>query len=361
MQDTTKHVLVTIGFIGIIMTVLIANILTQDKTVSITERRKLAQLPEITVDSLLEGKVAKQWESYTVDQFIARDWLRSIHAFSSRYLFGQQDTHQLFEKDGGIYSMEYPLKERNVQIAAEKMNHVYQQYLQGMDVYYAVIPDKNYYLENDSHLKMDYAALQTILQENLPHMQYIHIWDSLTLEDYYKTDLHWKQENLQDVVQTIQQEMQVTDTSDTVYNIEEKGDFYGAYYGQLGVAVPPDTLSIITNPTIENCVTYNYETKKTGEIYMAPTSADAYDTYLSGATPLIAIENPNANTDKELLLFRDSFGSSLAPWLVENYKNITLIDLRYMSSSLLPEYIQFHDQDVLFLYSTVILNQNAWK
>ena len=86
-----------------------------------------------------------------------------------------------------------------------------------------------------------------------------------------------------------------------------------------------------------------------------------YDIFVSGATPLITIENPNAKNEKELLLFRDSFGSSLAPLLVENYRKITLIDIRYMSSKLLGEFIDFKDQHVLFLYSTVVLNQNILK
>ena len=66
-------------------------------------------------------------------------------------------------------------------------------------------------------------------------------------------------------------------------------------------------------------------------------------------------------TNKELLLFRDSFGSSIAPLLVENYSKITLIDLRYISSMILDKYIDFKEQDVLFLYSTVVLNQNILK
>lgn len=82
---------------------------------------------------------------------------------------------------------------------------------------------------------------------------------------------------------------------------------------------------------------------------------------MSGAVPLISIENPNAKTEKELLIFRDSFGSSIAPLLVENYKKITLIDLRYISSELLDNYIEFNNQDVLFLYSVLILNQNVLK
>lgn len=77
--------------------------------------------------------------------------------------------------------------------------------------------------------------------------------------------------------------------------------------------------------------------------------------------PLIEIQNQNAETKKELLIFRDSFGSSLAPLLIENYKKITLIDLRYISSDILDNYIIFNDQDVLFIYSTLILNQNVLK
>ena len=101
--------------------------------------------------------------------------------------------------------------------------------------------------------------------------------------------------------------------------------------------------------------------RKNGEVYTEPKSADKYDIYLNGATSLITVENPNANTDKELLLFRDSFGSSIAPLLVENYKKITLIDIRYMSSTLLEQYIDFENQDVLFLYSALVLNQNIFK
>lgn len=140
-----------------------------------------------------------------------------------------------------------------------------------------------------------------------------------------------------------------------------KESFCGAYYGQLATNVSPDELYVLTNETIENCTTYNYEKKKNSPIYTETSSADRYDIFVSGATPLISIENPNSKTDKELLLFRDSFGSSIAPLLVENYSKISLVDLRYISSQLLGEFIEFNDQDVLFLYSTVVLNQNILK
>ena len=78
--------------------------------------------------------------------------------------------------------------------------------------------------------------------------------------------------------------------------------------------------------------------------------------FLSGSLSLITIENPNANTEKELILFRDSFSSSLAPLLIPGYAKITMVDIRYIQSDLLDSWIDFDNQDVLFLYSTLVLN-----
>ena len=38
---------------------------------------------------------------------------------------------------------------------------------------------------------------------------------------------------------------------------------------------------------------------------------------------------------------------------------VTLVDIRYMVSGLVPQYVEFTDQDVLFLYSTYVVNQSA--
>ena len=88
---------------------------------------------------------------------------------------------------------------------------------------------------------------------------------------------------------------------------------------------------------------------------------DSYDVFLSGATPLLTITNKEATTDRELILFRDSFGSSIAPLIIENYQKITMIDLRYIGSKYLASIndIDFTDNsDVLFLYSVPIINNS---
>lgn len=361
MEDKTRNVAITVGFALILMILFLANIVKQDQEISITERRKLAQFPEITLKKVINGEVSKKLDDYTVDQFVIRDVFRGIKSFFSRNILRQQDNNGLFEKNGAIYKMEYPLNEKNVNKSIDKINEIYEKYLQDMNVYYAIIPDKNYYLKEDEHLRFDYDKIEKIGLEKLNHLQYIDIWEDLELEDYYKTDLHWRQENLQKVVKKLQLSMGNQNREEIKYIKTNMGKFYGTYYGQLGVNVAPDELYILTNDIIENCKTYDYEKEEISTIYNKSNSKDKYDIYLSGPVPLIRIENPNAREEKELLIFRDSYGSSLAPLLVQNYRKITLIDLRYISSTLLEDYIEFKDQDVLFLYSTLVLNQNVLK
>ncbi|HCS73202.1 MAG TPA: hypothetical protein DIW17_04915, partial [Clostridiales bacterium] len=106
-----------------------------------------------------------------------------------------------------------------------------------------------------------------------------------------------------------------------------------------------------SNKIIESAEVYDYSSKCSGKVYSPDKfqGIDPYDVFLSGAVPLITISNSACQSGKELLLFRDSFGSSIAPLLLSGYSRITLVDLRYIASNHLEEYIEFNEQDVLFL------------
>lgn len=362
MSEKTRNKIIVIGFVSILFIFFIANIVKKDEQISLTERRKLAQFPTITFKSIKSGKVSEDIDKYTVDQFVFRDSFRSIKSFWSKNIYRQKDNNGLFLKDESIYKIEYPLNKENVKSSANKIKNVYDKYLKNNNVYYSIIPDKSYYLQSD-YLKIDVSEVQEIMSKILSDINYIDITKSLDLEDYYRTDLHWKQENLENVINTIKNEMNLKETIGN-YEIRNLGDFYGTYYGQLGIKVEPDTINILLNDTIRNSVVYNYEKNTNQKVYdmeKLKSSADKYDVYLSGATPIIEIENKNSSSNKELILFRDSFGSSIAPLLLDNYSKITLIDLRYISSKILNNYIEFKNQDVLFLYSSLILNQNVFK
>ena len=356
-----KDIIIVVSFTILIIGMFILNIVIKDKEISVSERRKLTQFPKINIDQIFSGNTTQSLEKYTVDQFVGRDFFRSIKQFVSFNILRQKDNNNMFEENNSIYKMEYPLSETNVNKNIEKINGIYDKYLTKSNVYYVIIPDKNYYLENDEHLKIDYTKLKEMFNKKInSNIKYIDIWNDLNLNSYYKTDLHWKQEEILSVANTIKNNMDLQNEN-TEYNKEYVGEYYGTYYGQLSSNVKPDDMYILKNNIIDDCVTYNYEKKEYNKIYDYKVTQDKYDIYLSGATPIIEIVNESAKESKELLLFRDSFGSSLAPLLIDNYSKITLIDIRYISSSILENYIEFKNQDVIFIYSTLILNQNLFK
>ena len=137
-------------------------------------------------------------------------------------------------------------------------------------------------------------------------------------------------------------------------------DFKGVYASRLPIKTDYDEIKIINNNYIENAIVFNPIKNEYSKIYNYNKlkSLDKYDIYLSGAEPLLTITSSLASTEKKLIIFRDSFGSSLTPWLISAYKNITLVDTRYIAPVLLKDYIDFENADILFLYSSTIINNS---
>ena len=133
-------------------------------------------------------------------------------------------------------------------------------------------------------------------------------------------------------------------------------NFYGVYFGQAALPMDGEDLVMLDSELLQNCVVTDPITGKTSRIYEDVKSSDLYEVFLSGAQPLLTIENPAGNADKELVIFRDSYGSSLAPLLLQDYGQVNLVDIRYLHPDQIGSYVNFENQDVLFLYSTLILN-----
>lgn len=360
MSDKTKNIVVTVGFILLLLIILTANILKTPTKISITERRSLSKFPEITVKRLLDGSFSKEFEKYSTDQIVGRENFRKLKAMTEFKAFLKKDNNNLYMYDNNIIKIEYPLNEQSILNATKKINKINDNYLRNSKVYYSIVPDKNYFTNSEEYIKMDYERLENLMQENISNAEYIDVFDTVNLKNYYVTDIHWKQEELLNTVDKISKEMDFNERITIPYRKQYITDFEGLYAGQLPIKTKRDSINILTNNIIEDAIVYNYENEKETYIYDFEKlkSYDKYDIYLSGATPLIEIRNANAKTDKELIVFRDSFASSLIPLFVEAYNKIVLIDIRYISSNILDKYIEFNNQDVLFIYSTTVLNNS---
>ncbi len=328
------------------------------------ERRELAQWPGITVQTLLDGTFMTDFEDYTLDQFPLRDRFRQIKSLFSYNVLNQKDNNQIYIADGYAAQMEYPLNQESVDHALKQFALVYNRYLKNSDakIYTTVVPDKGYYLaEGNGYLALDYEAMFAQVQQGMPWAEYVDLTDCLSIGSYYYTDTHWRQECLLPTAKKLAQAMDLTvhQEEDFVKTLLDQ-PFYGVYYGQAALPMKAEPLYILTNRMLDECTVYNYVTGKNARVYDMEKlyGKDPYEVFLSGSQSLLRIDNPNAKTDRELIIFRDSFASSLAPLLVQDYKTVTLVDIRYISPLVLGNFIEFSNQDVLFMHSTLVLNKN---
>ena len=323
------------------------------------ERRPLAQFPEVSGESILSGDFMGDFADYAVDQFPMRDSFRTLNAYLSYYLLGKTDNNGIYLHDGYAAKMEYPMDEQSVKSAISRFTELYEKYLTDCDVRFALVPDKGYYLaEQAGALSMDYDALYEKMAEALPWAELIDLRSSLSIEDYYRTDTHWRQERLVPAAQRIAESLGVT-----VPEFEQKQldrPFYGVYYGQAALPMEPDTMYYLTNEMLESCTVKIHDNGTTAEIFDETKleSKDLYDVFLSGGAAVLEITNPAGTEGKELIVFRDSFGSSMVPLLLCDYETVWVLDTRYVAPAMLGHFVEFADQDVLFLYSTLILNSS---
>jgi len=328
-----------------------------------TERRPLEQLPEVSFDSVASGKFMAGFEGYTTDQFPMRDMFRKLKAFSSMYVFNESDNNGYYIKDGSVSRTEYPLDPVDLDHAVERFSWIHDRYLNDDNrVYVSVIPDKNAFAAGDSaYLTLDYEALYAHIKNGTADFaEYIDISDLLTLSDYYNTDTHWRQEKIVDVAKALANAMG-TDIPDEYTEETLDNPFYGVHFKQSAMPfLTPDTVRYLTNDTISGFEVFDLQNQKPMAVYdmEKANGSDPYEMFLSGSLSLITINNPNAATDKELVIFRDSFGSSITPLLAQGYAKVTVVDIRYIISMTLGNFVDFENADVLFLYSSLVLNSS---
>ena len=334
------------------------------KDMSEAERRPLAQAPEFSVETVMNGSFMKDFESYTLDQFPLRDSFRQTKSLFHYYGLQQWDNNDIYVTDGFAAKLEYPLNADSISRAVGRFNRFIEKYAaEGSKIYFAVAPDKGYYLAEDKgYLSMDYSAMFAQLQNGMPGVQFVDLTGCLSYDDYYRTDTHWRQEKLLEAAAKLCQAMGVTAPDEQAYTQTAlERPFYGVYYGQAALPMQPETLYIMESQLLQQCKVYDYESGKYGDVYDMSKldSRDLYDVFLSGSRSLLTIENPNAATDRELVVVRDSFGSSMVPLLVQDYAKVHVIDIRYVNLEVVDKFLDLSGQkDYLFLYSTLVLNNS---
>lgn len=265
--------------------------------------------------------------------------------------------------EGYAAATDSPWDEKSLERAVYRFAHLLETYFSTGDYrcYLSVIPDKaeltqppQGYIPATASDTLDYLA------DRLP-LTAIDISGLLSLEDYYRTDSHWRQERLAPVANALADGMGKTlpaaADGETVTVTDE---FHGSFWGKTDEALTADTLCAVKSSVLDRCTVYYYETDTVGGVYdYAAAESAPYDVYLSGNRSLLRMDDPLSESADTLIVFRDSFGSSLVPLLAAGYRTVYAVDIRYLATDALSRVVEFPaSADVLLLYSTTVLHNS---
>ena len=202
--------------------------------------------------------------------------------------------------------------------------------------YYEKIAEKEFTnnADNNTQIVNTYDALKKLSKDYI----------------YYKTDHHWTTKGAFIAYNEFCKAAGIE--SEPYENLKMKNvtdKFYGTLYSKvLDKKKKGDSIEIAEN--IPQCnVMIN---GKKSEIYHIDKlkEKDKYQVFFGGNYGVVSIENNEANNDKNLLIIKDSYANSFTPFLLKDYKTITIVDYRYFSGNLQSIVQSNNITDVLVLY-----------
>ncbi len=325
-----------------------AMLLLPDRKFSEQENRNLAQMPTLDFGELrllgksgnfFNGKFMEDFEEYVVDQFPLRDGWVQLKALGERALGKQENNKVYFGTDNQTLFAHFnrPPEEE----LAQRVEYV-NQFAAKTDipVYFALIPDKSYVwaglLPANAPNVDDGSTLADAEALCSDGVTWIDLKEAIQGDDaFYRTDHHWSTFGAYQGYMALAMAM---NDSITLLDYEPKlvsDSFLGTTFSSCGAGwVEPDKMyTWVAEEGIE-VTRYPEGTPVPGELYDESflEKKDKYSMFLGGNQPLCIIKNPEAAGGK-LLVIRDSYCDSLAPFLALDYQEIHLIDLRYYKVS----------------------------
>ena len=349
--------LIFLAFIGAFF---ILNLVLPDRQFSEQENRYLQMRPEFSFKSLFSGDYTSKFETYTTDQFTFRDEWITLKA-ASELALGKQENNDVHLCENGTLIEGFKRPENSV---LDSNMSALNSLVGNTDakVYFALIPDKSDLYSsllpknapNDSEKEViDYCYGQS-------NATNVDMYSALSAHKdeyiFYRTDHHWTSlgayYGLSALAESMGLPCPALDSYTDRHVVSE--EFYGTTWSSSGFSwVDPDTMEIFVNaPEGLKVTSYPQGSPVEGKLYDFSflEKKDKYSMFMGGNCPMHVIET--GNEDKpSLLILRDSYTDSLIPFLLDDFSEIHVLDLRYYHASL-KAYIEQNDFDnVLVCYS----------
>ena len=358
MKQRTYNIFLTVLFCLFIGGIFLGSMLLPDKTFSPVENRNLAQAPKFSWETVTTGKFMDDAEDYVNDQIIGRDFWVALKAWSER-LIGKRENNGVYfaQQDTLISRVDTPdaqLLEKNMGYVNALVDNV------DVPVYFGIIPSAaaiwSDRLPDGAPTADEKAIIDSLYQAVQTHT--IDLYGSLSAhsgeEIYYRTDHHWTSLGAYYGYAALMEAMGLNAAPlDEGQKVTVSEEFYGTLYSSSGVRwLPPDHIDRYISGDGVAVTAYPDGTPQPGSLYVDSylKEKDKYSSFLGGNKPLCVIETEHDDAPK-VLVIRDSYTDSLAPFLTQNFSEIHLFDPR-MNLTSIKDYVADHQIDsVVVLYS----------
>lgn len=311
---------------------------------SADEKRKLTELPKLTLGNISTGFYMDELEKYAKDRFPIRKTLVGINSYYSQAM---AEGSVYVGKGNYLYTLPVEFDENR----AQSNISTFEDFAKScdIDINYLVVPTAGYTMQDNLpalHRRYSDGDFLNKLYERLGAKC---IKADEVLKDkesvFYKTDHHWTSFGAYNAYCAYMESQNIKPVNANEYNIETYDGFYGTTYSKSGLWLHGgDTIELYTGLPGDVTVTISDDNKEPvsyDDMFFRENleGNDRYTVFLNGNHALIKIKNPNADANKKLLIIRDSFASSLAPFLANHYGEIFLVDLRYYRQNTVSELV----------------------
>lgn len=355
-------------FLAFIYGFALLNLFGEDRTFSPMENRMLAQKPEISMEKVASGKYMKDFELYLTDQFTGRDSWIQVKSFAERIL-GKKLNH------GVYYGKKGYLGEQLVNLDEEQLKKnisAVSEFSEKTDrkIYFSLIPGSVEMNRDKMPPFLPDISQKEVISELYSQLKgtsvscvdmYDMLWRHRGEDLYYRTDHHWTSLGAYYGYAAFMKEKGEEPVPLSAYRKTVRtGDFYGTLYSRTGAFwLKPD--EIWTYVEQKDAVVERYETGEPEEsgLYVEEKllEKDKYSMFLGGNQPLAVIKTGKENLPK-ILVLRDSYMDSMAPFLMEHYSEIYLIDFRYNRADVVNFMEEHHIDEVFICYSLANFNKD---
>lgn len=358
MKQHNFNLFLTVLFCLFIGGVFLGSVILPDKTFSPVENRNLAQAPNVSWENITSGKFMEDTEDYVNDQIIGRDFWVALKAWSERLSGKQENNGVYFAKEDTLISRvdtpEQELLDENIGYVNALVDNV------DVPVYFGIIPSAAEIWADRLPAGAPTADEQAII-DRLYNAVQTHTVDLSSVlaahhgeELYYRTDHHWTSLGAYYGYAALMDAMGLEAAPlDESRKVTVSEDFYGTLYSSSGVRwLPPDHIDRYISDEGVTVTAYPDGTPQPGSLYVDSflSEKDKYSSFLGGNKPLCVIETEHTGAPK-VLVIRDSYADSLAPFLTQSFSEIHLFDPRYNLTSV-KDYVEQNEIDsVVVLYS----------